>query len=453
MASERLYSLFMTGGIAGRLARGGVGSFAIRGSQFGLQLLVVVLLGRVLGPEGYGLYAFWLALATVVAIPAQAGLANVMVRYTAAYQAKSDWARLAGLWRRLMVWGATYGLLAGGVVVGIVLFGPGPDLASIDTRTALWAAAVLLLLPVAEILGGALRGLRYTLVGQIPGFIVRQAAMLVLVVSVLVVAGAGALDAGRAMALQAAALGIVALLAWRLWRGRRPAEVVATSPAFENRRWLRSVLPLSFVGGMMVINSNADVLMLGWLQGNTETGIYRVAAQGAMLVSFSLMAINMVIGPYISRLYTQGRKHDLQKMLAWGTRAIFGVALPVALVFILFGEQILALVFGGEYVPGAGPMAILCAGQLINAAAGSVGFVLNMTGHERDTAKGVGAAAVANLVLNAVLIPPYGMTGAAVATATSMVIWNVLLVWFVYRRTGLNSTVFTLYGLRPAVGR
>jgi O-antigen/teichoic acid export membrane protein len=78
---------------------------------------------------------------------------------------------------------------------------------------------------------------------------------------------------------------------------------------------------------------------------------------------------------------------------------------------------------------------------------GLAALVLNMTGHERDTAKGIAVSALLNVTLNALLIPLWGIEGAALASTLSMVVWNSLLVVLVHRRLGLHATA--LGPLRP----
>jgi O-antigen/teichoic acid export membrane protein len=203
---------------------------------------------------------------------------------------------------------------------------------------------------------------------------------------------------------------------------------------------MRSMLPLSLLSGMQIINTQADVVMLGLFTTSEEVGVYRAATQGAMLVVFFLSAINLVIAPYISQLSTAGKKEQLQRLATTSARATLLAAAPVAAAFVLFGEPILSIVFGEEFAPGHVPLAILCVGQLVNAAAGSVGMLLNMSGHERDTARGVAVATVTNVILNLILVPRLGMTGAAIATAVTLVIWNALLCRQVWVRMGIQST-------------
>ncbi|MCX7847292.1 MAG: polysaccharide biosynthesis C-terminal domain-containing protein, partial [bacterium] len=84
----------------------------------------------------------------------------------------------------------------------------------------------------------------------------------------------------------------------------------------------------------------------------------------------------------------------------------------------------------------------LCCGQVVNACAGSVALLLTTTGHESEALKGVTLGAVINVIGNAILIPRLGITGAAIGTAVSTVVWNVALAVYVYKRLGINPTIF-----------
>ena len=85
-------------------------------------------------------------------------------------------------------------------------------------------------------------------------------------------------------------------------------------------------------------------------------------------------------------------------------------------------------------------LCIVAIGQLTNAAFGSVAALLNMTGHEKDTMRGMFIAFVVNVVLNLVLVPEYGMVGAATATAISIFILNAVLRYYVKKRLGIESS-------------
>jgi O-antigen/teichoic acid export membrane protein len=86
------------------------------------------------------------------------------------------------------------------------------------------------------------------------------------------------------------------------------------------------------------------------------------------------------------------------------------------------------------------PLAILAAGQLVNAAFGSVGLFLSMSGHERDTLLGQFIALTVNVLVAVVLIPPFGATGAAVAASLGLVTWNLVLAAKVVSRLHLRPS-------------
>jgi len=242
------------------------------------------------------------------------------------------------------------------------------------------------------------------------------------------------------MALRTAAGALAfALGLWLLFRQAPSRNALGAVPRYQTRAWLASTLPLAFTAGMQVINRQTDILMLGAFAPPQTVGIYRVAVQGATLVAFGLQAVNMVVAPHFARLYQQGDLKGLQRLVTQSARGIVMLTLPVAAVFIAFGEPILHLVFGHEYTPAATPLAILAIGQFASAFFGSVAFLLNMTGHENDTARGVTLAAMTNIVLKLFLIPTLGAVGAAMATATSLALWNLLLLSAVRRRIGIQT--------------
>jgi O-antigen/teichoic acid export membrane protein len=150
----------------------------------------------------------------------------------------------------------------------------------------------------------------------------------------------------------------------------------------------------------------------------------------------------MVVAPQFAKMYTNGQMEKLQRLATASARVALLIAFPAALVFILFGGDLLNIVVGEEYVTGAIPLAILSLGQLVNAGMGSVIILLNMTDHERVVARGVAFAAIGNVVANLFLIPTWGMKGAAIATTLTLIIWNVFLAREAIKRLGINSTAF-----------
>lgn len=430
------------GGRRNQLVRGSTGSFLIKGAQTVLTLGLMVLLARLLGTEGYGVYAYVLALVEVVGIPAQTGIGTLTVREVAAYQEQRQWARLRGVLRfgalAIVVFGAT--TAAGVWGISQVLE---PRWSREKALTVAAGAALLPLRALSNFRGAALRGLKRIVQGLLPENVLRPAGFLFLCAGVWFVPTEFSLTPSLAMLFHTSAAGIAFVAgSWMLERSM-PEEAASGEYDYDLGGWLSSIGPLSLITGMQVINSRADIVMLGIFSSSAEVGVYRVAAQGGILVVFGLKAINTVVAPHFSSLWASQDMERLQKIVTGAARVGFGTAVPVALVLIVFGGEILELVFGVEFASGRLALAIICGGQLINAAVGSVVLLLNMTGHETVVVRGLMVAAVSNILLNLVLIPVWGMEGAAVATVATFGVWNLLL-WRAGRsRLNVDTMAFT----------
>jgi O-antigen/teichoic acid export membrane protein len=113
-------------------------------------------------------------------------------------------------------------------------------------------------------------------------------------------------------------------------------------------------------------------------------------------------------------------------------------ATPVLIIMLCVPHFFMGL-FGEEYKQAAPLLQILIIGQFINVITGSVGFLLNMSGHEKDMRNVVFISGSLAVVLSLILIPLYGVTGAAIATAIALASQNLLAVYKVKQRLGFNT--------------
>lgn len=405
----------------------------------GLTFLATMLLVRLLGAAGYGVYAYIYALITVLSIPSQFGLPPLVLRETANGMAREDVALVRGIW----VWagrfvGFTSLVLA--LLAGSAVWFVHERFSGAYMNTFAWALLLVPLLALGNVRGAALRGLHRVVEGQLAENLVKP-GMLVLLLGGALLVGLS-FSPAQAMVLQVA-VAVVAfgVGAWLLLRAT-PAEIRRACPRFESRLWLQSILPLAFIGGMQLINKNASIVILGFFVPAEQIGIYRVAVQASILAAFGLHAMNMVLAPRFASLYARREMERLQHLVTSSARAILAFNLLVTAGFVLLGQWFLGLFFGVEFITAYLPLIILLIGQFVNSVAGSVGFLLNMTGHERDYALRMVVSALINLILNLLLAPLFGIAGAAMATAAGLVTTNVLLWWVVRKRLGINSLAF-----------
>lgn len=396
-----------------------------------------MLLARTLGPESYGTYAFVLSIITLLSLPAKAGLPTLLVRETAKNQLNKDWGLMRGLLKASNLFAIGYSVIVV-TIVGSWLLLRGGD--TLETATLLWALLLLPLMAFEAVRTGALRGLSWIVSAQAPEQIVRPLTVILLVGSVVLLGSE--LTAVRAIQFNVIGAVLAFVLGVLLLLRALPLSVKISEPRYEIKPWAASLLPLSLFAGLKLLDSQVSILFLGFLATNEEVGLFRVAATGAALVAFGLNAVNMAMAPQIARLYNAGDIKQLQRVITLGTRVAVSVSFPAAMIFIVFGETIISMVFSNEYVAAAPALAILCLGQLVNVSSGSVALVLNMTGNDKSTVIGAAVAMLINLVLCLWLVPKLGLTGAAIGFSVSLCAWNILLLIMVRRKVGIN-TLFT----------
>jgi len=153
-----------------------------------------------------------------------------------------------------------------------------------------------------------------------------------------------------------------------------------------------------------------------------------------------MFAINKAFEPLVARLYAKGEKLRLQRVVTKWTWAGFIVAVPLAVGLLGWGDRFLSI-FGAVFVQGRWALSILVIGRVLNMGLGMVALLLNMTGHERQSALGLGFGALLNVLLCGLLIPYFGIDGAAAADSISTAFWNILLGYMVFQRMGINPTI------------
>jgi O-antigen/teichoic acid export membrane protein len=429
-------------GFKAQLIRGGMGSAGILAMNRFIGLVLAIVLARALGAEGYGIYVYALAIMRLLIVASEAGVPILLMREVSARQGVEEWGLLRGGLRRGMQFVVLMATCISALGLLMLIWKAG----AFSLPMVYTLSIMFLLLPVlvlGKTITHAIRGLHRIVIGQAIDMLIRPLLLLVLVSSGFSI-WPGLREPYYAMAAQLASAGIILVLGVLVMKRLLPSEVINVKPLYRSREWLWSALPFTLISGAGIINSHADIIMLGWLASEEDVGIYNVAIQAGTLVAFGLHAANAVIAPQFAKLYAQGDMARLQNLVTQSARVILLSAIPIALVFIFAGGTIVSFIFGAEYVDAHAALAILATGQLINAGFGSVGYLLSMTGHERFSARILWQTALLNVLLNTVLIPLYGLVGAAIASAVSLAIWNTMLYREVHRRLGICSTALRI---------
>jgi O-antigen/teichoic acid export membrane protein len=422
--------------LKGRIAVTAAATLGLRILQTVFGVLISLALARLLGASGYGAYAFALTCVGVLSIPALLGFDTLLVRQVARYETQSEWPFVLGLLRRArqIPLVAAFAL---GAVAAWLTWG-GSSYFESDTLSAFWVALVALpILTLMRVKQAIMVGFRRVVIGLTPETLVQPVVFLVLL-AVAPVIWSKALSAPVLVAAYVISATAALIAAIAAFQRIRPSTVLKASPAYDTSRWLKSGMSFCAVACLNALGTSLGILMLSPMQGEEATGIFGIANAAASLVALPLVAINAPLGPAVAGAYAEGDQERLQQLARKAARGTLALALPAGLVLILFGRALLPL-FGPEFVASYPALVILCLAQLFNVGMGSVGLLLQMTGHERLVLLGIAIALVINTSLNVILIPTWGPIGAALGAAGYLLTWNVLLSVWVWRRLGIRS--------------
>ena len=206
---------------------------------------------------------------------------------------------------------------------------------------------------------------------------------------------------------------------------------------YETRYWLKTAMPMGV--GVMAITllSRIDIFMLGMFLPAEAIAHYGVASRIAGFLMFALAALGAVLDPIISQMYHEGRIADISRLIGKVVRLVLlgGAAMFAGL--LLLGEFILGL-FGAAYVDATSLMLILAAGQMVNLSAGPSVSILNISGHQKIYMQLLLVCVVLTAGALWLVIPAYGVLGAAVVTSVMLAVMNAALGVLIYRKTGIR---------------
>lgn len=405
------------------MVRESFGVLLSRVLAIGIQVVNGYLLARGLGPAEYGRYGYAVSILNILLVGVNLGFPTIVLRDVGKARMDGSWDLVKGERRFVALWMVGVGGLVALLIQALAETLPDPH----GRLHAMVLLSPFLMIASLEALQIAtLKGLKHIVVANFPftGLFYALALSLFFILHGLSLPRVAFLFVGSYV------LG-VGIYQGVLRRAFPPAYRTAT-PRYAVRAWFASALPLFLSGSLFVLNAQVDMVMLGWFRGNEEVGIYRLALRLAGFVSFPLFVANASIAPRIVEHFLAG---DMERLARWIRKLIriaFAGSLVIYGMLALLGPWALGLA-GEAYRAGYALLLLLGLGQLVNVGAGSVGWVLQLTHRERDTAIGVGTALIANVLLNALLTPRYGYVGTAIATALSLGLWNLTLSLFVWR--------------------
>jgi len=392
------------------------------------------VLAKLYGAAVLGGLGLAMAVYSIFSLPGAQGARDAIVRFTA------ESIRESGLWslrltrQRLLL---IFTLSA--TVSGIILFFCAEPLAEYLFEKQELASAFRIMafaLPFGAITltsGSILRGLKRMTEASLVSQILPVTLNLVLITVFAFKLSRTTESAVYAYLLSMALAAVAGTFILSRSTKKYPDHINRGAPPFP--RIISIAAPMLISSGMIMIFSCADTIMLGMFRTNEEVGVYRMAFKISTLATFSLMAVGGIAAAQFAEAHTAGNKEKLRHLVAHSAALIFWTTLPVVILLVLFASPILGI-FGRQFQSGTLCLVILVLAQGFNAMCGLIDSLLNICGGHRQFRNAILATSVLNIVLNFVLIRRYGINGAAMATAASIVIGNLLASLAAWRLFG-----------------
>jgi len=426
------------------LIRGGAWAAASKGLLSLVTLAINALLTRMLPPEDIGIYFLLFSLVSVLALAAQAGMHQAIVRLVAETRSAGNTPLAISIIRSAYLLVAATTLLVCAVFAG----GAGTWISSrffhltlpdeVIYMAAAWIAAFTFRSLIAETFRG-LHDIKHASLfeGLLDGLVFFG---MLGVLHVLYTRG----DLSQVILLAIAAscmnIFVASIILRKVLKARQHTTGVYENP-FEIRQLLSTAWPLWVTSITLFVLAQTDLWIMGMLREQSEVGVYGAVRRLAVLVSISLMVANSVIPPLIAELNANEEHDKLERVLrATATVAALPALFALAL-FIFAAEPILRIIYGEYYAAGASILILLSLGQLVNVWCGSCGYVLMMTGHQIAMMKISILCGAISVALAFYLIPGFGGPGAAASVSTGLIIQNLLMLFAVRRHLGIWTQI------------
>lgn len=224
--------------------------------------------------------------------------------------------------------------------------------------------------------------------------------------------------------LYTAILSVSLGLAFVLYRFLNLKEIELFVQGKYPNRILKHSYPMFLASSVMFFMGYTDSFMISYYLDEYQVGIYNACISLSMMLTFIPIAIGGYLSPKISKAYAEDKPEEIKAIFQDSMKIIFVVTLPIFLIMYLYGDFFLGL-FGEAFQVATLTLLLTNIAFLSEALTGPVGFILNMTDNQHIFMRILIISLLINVLFNALLIPLYGINGAAMALLLSMFFWTI----------------------------
>jgi O-antigen/teichoic acid export membrane protein len=413
-------------------------AFLIRVVSAGIIFLSQVLLARWMGRFEFGIYVYAWAWVGFLGMLSPLGLGSSAQRFIPEYRTRGDLDGLRGFLAGSRWLCVGLGIVVGALVLGAVL-ALGDRISAYYFFPFLVVSLTLPSFTLSMVQDPTARCFNWIDLALLPVFIAHP-LVLIAVTGGFFLAG-GAVSADTTLVTACVSFWVV-IIAQKFVLDRRLAREVPPGPRrYEPFYWIKTALPLAIVDSFFILLTYVDTLVLQVFVGPADIAIYYAATKTLALVNFIYFAVSAASAHRFSEYHVAGEHDKLAAFLAQTIRWTFWPSLALAGAMLVLGKPILML-FGPGFADGYHLIAIMSVGLVARAAVGPAERLLNMIGQQKICAAIYGTAFAVNLILCLALIPHFGLTGAAIATASAVLTESTLLFVVAKRRLGLHVFIW-----------
>lgn len=401
---------------------------------------------RYAGPEAYGVFSLGLGVLGIFGTLSILAMNQAIKKYVSDYREKGDFEAVKGAVLSVAQLTMPLSLLLAAIMYLSADF---IALTFFDSEQLIPVLKVLALVPpfaniskIAISTTLAYKKIRYHV---ITNQIFQNLVQFLTVIPLLLI-GYGALAAAGAWLAGYILSAFVAF--YFLERKIGPVFLSESDAKLQRKKLLKYSYPLLFSGMIASVLGWTDTAFLGYFMSESSVGIYNAALPTAALIMIPYQLFSNLALPTLSEANLKGDK-ELADLLKTLTRWTFYVSFPAFIVMFLFSEQALQILFGSQYTSGATALIILAFSNLFGSAVGHLDQVIKAISETNILLKNTLANLGLNIVLNILLIPQFGLMGAAIATASSTVFVNTLLVLEVYHFKDIHP--FSSQTIKPLI--
>src|ERR1035438_6827719 len=395
--------------------------FLVRVGSALLALASQVLLARWMGSFEFGIYIYVWTWVLMIGALSDAGLSSAARRFIPEYTGTRSFDLLRGFLSgsRWLAFGVATAVGAVGVI-GVTAIAPYLD--QFTVVPLYLACATIPIYGLVQVQAGIAQSYERPNLALMPFYIWRQITLTALM-------GAAYLFGAPTGAVTAMIVAVVTT--WAVTIGqlvlldRRLNKTVPPGPKrYEVRIWFATSLPIFVAEAFYLLLTYVDILALEHLRSPDEVAVYYAGARLLAIVAFVYFAIAGATTHKFTEYHVAGDKKRLASFFRETIRWTFWPSLAACALILALGRPLLAL-FGADFERGYDVMFILAVGMLARAAVGPAERLLNMLGERKQCAAVYAGAFAINLVFCVILIPRFGIKGAAVSTSTALVVESI----------------------------